>query len=293
MDSAPRLSIVIPTHDRAARAERAARALVGEIVASDLAGAVEILVVDDGSAPVCAARLRDFIQRERHAFLRYLALPENRGASAARNAGAAACRGAVVAFLDDDIVPAPDYVRATIAAHARHPEALVINGNLRPLHDDVYSGFWFYHYDAVFNRPGERFYPVPMLASGHVSLKRSLLSLESPLFDTTLTAREDYDLYLRLSRRGIPVFKDDSILALNECRRTLMGLLRQRLWYGRGQEQLVAKHGAAFLAGEQQRLTVPPARRYWHLYLLLRLARRAMQLHQGAPWTSRRSPSSS
>src|SRR5438094_244077 len=145
-----RLSIIIPTYNRYAQPVRAIQTLTGQILANDLAGCVELLIVDDGSEPACRARMRDFIRQQAHPFLRHLELSENKGASSARNVGALASRGALLAFLDDDIVPADDYVLAIIHAHEQHPDALVINGNLRPLHRDIYSGFWFHHYNAVF-----------------------------------------------------------------------------------------------------------------------------------------------
>ena len=150
------------------------------------------------------------------------------------------------------------------------------------MHRDIYSGFWFHHYNAVFNKPGEQFYAVGMLASGHFSMKRSLATRENPLFDASLTSREDYDLFLRLEKQGIPSYKDDRILAFIECRRTLIGFLRQRMWYGRGQDQLIAKHGSAFISSMQRRSVVPPVTRYVHLYLILRLTRKVVRWYEAA-----------
>jgi glycosyltransferase involved in cell wall biosynthesis len=278
MDAEPRLSVVIPTHNRHERAARTIAALTAQIVADDLTTAVEVIVVDDGSEPDCAAKTAEFIRRQHHSFLRYVALPENQGASGARNAGIQASRGAIVACLDDDILPADDYVRAIICGHERHPEALVINGNLRARRPGVYTDFWFYYYNAVFNRPGETFFTIEMLSSGHFSVKRSLLEREQPLFDTALTSREDFDLYLRLKQQGILSYKDDSILAFIDTRTTLVSFLKQRLWYSRGQDQLVAKHGPS----ATRRAIAPPNPRFWHLYLLIRLTHRTARYYRAA-----------
>lgn len=278
-DADKQLSIIIPSRNRSSRAIALLDALSDQILAGHLSGSVEVILLDDASEPACVARIRDAVVRRNREFVRCLELPENLGAAGARNAGVEVSRGALLAFLDDDIVPAPNYVAAIIKAHEQHPGALVINGNLLPLRQHVYADFWYYYYNAVFNRPGETFYPIEMLASGHCSIKRSVLAFERPLFDPSLTAREDLDLYLRLMKRGIPSYKDDSVLAYNECRHTLTGFLKQRLWYARGQEQLIAKHGTT---AAQTRRMPPPHRRFLHLYALLRLSQRGARWYQTA-----------
>lgn len=278
MHPEPRLSVVIPTHNRHTRVVRAIEALVRQIDVGGLEPWVEVVVVDDGSEAACAAKTGDVIRRLDRSCVRYVPLPENRGASGARNAGAETARGAVIAFLDDDIVPADDYLVATMRAHESHPEALVINGNLRARQGGVYSDFWFYYYNAVFNRPGQTFFTIEMLSSGHFSLKRELLDRVQPLFDTGLTSREDFDLFLRLQQQGIASYKDDSVLAFIDTRTTMVSFLKQRMWYSRGQDQLVAKHGPEVT----RRTIAPPNPRFWHLYLLIRITRRAARWYRSA-----------
>src|SRR5207253_2668297 len=69
----------------------------------------EVIVVDNGSHDPTAALARD-------AGARVLQLPRGQGPGAARNAGAAAARGAVLAFTDADCEPAPGWLRAGLAA---------------------------------------------------------------------------------------------------------------------------------------------------------------------------------
>ena len=88
----PLVSIVIPVFD-------AART-VGEAVASVLTqtlGAVEVIVVDDGSTDGSAEVVRRVVDPR----VRVAAEP-HRGAAAARNAGVARARGSLLAFLDAD-----------------------------------------------------------------------------------------------------------------------------------------------------------------------------------------------
>lgn len=273
----PDLSIVIPTRNRPKQLRRAVRALRREALEAGLD--VEIVVADDASDLRVAAA--DLAGEAGAGAVRVVRLPRHAGAAGARNAAVEHCRADVIAFLDDDIVPAQEYLRETIEFHRRHPEILVVNGNLRPLRDDPYSRFWFHHYDAALNRPGET-YAVSMLGSGHCSLKRCVLELERPLFDPALEAGEDVDLYLRLVRRGVAVYKCDRILAFNDCRQSLSAFLRQRAGYAEGQERLVAKHGAETVAHLRRQLRARPNWRLAHLSLAVRVVRGALHLRRGA-----------
>lgn len=269
------VSVIIPTRNRPDSLARILMTLTREVERYDLADRVEIVVVDDASEPPVTDALPNHYRTTSRRTLRIVRIPEHRGAAAARNVGVDHCVGEVLVFLDDDIVPAEDYLRATIDVHHHHPEILVLNGNLRPLRNDVYSRFWFYYYASTFNQPGE-LYRVAMLASGNCSIKRSLLSIENPPFDPSLPTREDFDLYLRLKARGIPTYKSDRILALNDCRNSLGGFISQRLRYAEGQRHLLAKHGSELLRSESQLRQVPRNWRFLHLYVALRLARGAV-----------------
>lgn len=273
------VSIIIPTYNRYSQLVRTIDHLVSQILAHELLESVEVLVVDDGSRAAISSQIRNYLGHDHHGFLRYLALPENKGASAARNAGVEASEGGVLVFLDDDIVPTDNFISAVMKTHHQHPEALVISGNLLPMRNDMYSNFWYYYYDAVFNKPGEQFYAIEMISSGNCSMKKSVLDLENPLFDTSLTSCEDLDLYFRLKKRGVSVYKDDGMTALNDCRRTLYGFLRQRLWWARGQEEVVARYGMAWISRMQKSHAVPIKMKYLHLYLLLRLARQSIKFY--------------
>ena len=101
MNATPfRFSIIVPTYDR--------RDILLDTVASVAATTrpwpCELIVVIDGSRDGSAEALRELV----------LPLPikvidqPNRGAAAARNAGAAVARGRYLLFLDDDMIVEPD-----------------------------------------------------------------------------------------------------------------------------------------------------------------------------------------
>lgn len=74
-------------------------------------GLLEIIVVDNSPDQNAAAR---FAQRYATAPLRYLREPIQ-GLSNARNIGAASARAAIVAYIDDDAIAAPQWARNILA----------------------------------------------------------------------------------------------------------------------------------------------------------------------------------
>src|SRR5947207_2978022 len=109
------LSVIIPTHNRAALLSECLRALEAQSAPRD---AFEVLVLDDGSTDETRRMLegRPFDLRLRSYFR------PHGGANAARNHGAAAAAGRLLLFLGDDMLAAPDLVAAHLGAHARCPE---------------------------------------------------------------------------------------------------------------------------------------------------------------------------
>lgn len=102
-DALAAVSVVIPTCDRPALL---ARALAS--VRAQTRPPAEIIVVDDGSDPTARPRLDA-------GDVRLLANRRARGASGARNWGAAHARGPLLAFLDDDDEWLPEYLATATA----------------------------------------------------------------------------------------------------------------------------------------------------------------------------------
>jgi glucosyl-dolichyl phosphate glucuronosyltransferase len=125
--SAPAVSVVVCTYTEerwddlvAAVASAAAQTVPG--------GPVEVVVVADH-----APALEDRVRRE-IAGVHVVANPGARGLSPARNAGVAAARGAIVAFLDDDCVAAPGWL-ARLAGHLAAPDVAAAGGAVVPRWD--------------------------------------------------------------------------------------------------------------------------------------------------------------
>ena len=116
----PTLSVVIATRDRVNMLEGALEAL-----GAQLRGGDEVLVVDSASSDT---RVREVTEGHGARFLR-CELP---GTSRARNAGARAAGGDLVAFVDDDCRAAPGWADALKEAFRRDPGLGFLAGMVLP-----------------------------------------------------------------------------------------------------------------------------------------------------------------
>ena len=101
----PVVSVVVPTRDRPVQLAGCLAALEAQTSRS-----YEVVVVDDASA--AADAVGAVVARAPHA---RLVRSGGRGPAAARNLGAAAARGSILCFTDDDCRPAPGWIEALAA----------------------------------------------------------------------------------------------------------------------------------------------------------------------------------
>ncbi len=193
-----RISVVIPSYNRRDTLPRALHSVYMQSSAVD-----EVILVDDGSSDDSAA----MVKRE---FPRVQVIRQsNHGVSAARNRGIRAAQYEWIALLDSDDCWMPHKIETLRAAAATHPDYIL------------------YHSDEIWIRRGVRVNPMrkhrktggwifrqclPLCAispSAAVIQKAALLDLG--LFDESMPACEDYDLWLRLCHR-YPVHYIDQAL---------------------------------------------------------------------------------
>ncbi len=100
----PDITACICTHDRPDYLGACLDGLANQTTGS---GDFEIVVVDSCSSTAAAARTAALAEAAPNARLVRVDRP---GLSLARNEGARAARGAFIAYIDDDAVPAPDWI---------------------------------------------------------------------------------------------------------------------------------------------------------------------------------------
>ena len=109
------LSIVIPVYNSESTLEKC----LSSIFASEgVEGRFEVIVVDDGCVDGSIEIATLFP-------CRIVSYGENRGISAARNAGARVAASEIIYFVDADIVQKPDTIGKLLAAFEEDPELVV------------------------------------------------------------------------------------------------------------------------------------------------------------------------
>jgi hypothetical protein len=189
MPTSELISVIIPTYNRREMVQAAVQSVLAQTYRP-----LECIVVDDGSHDgtfeALSARFKDSIRLIRQ---------ENRGVSAARNAGIARAKGQHIAFLDSDDVWKPKKLEKQAAFLAEHPECLICQTT------------------EIWIRKGRRVNPKKehlkiegdifgpslarcMITPSSVLLRRKLLD-ETGAFDEAFPVCEDYDLWLRVAAR--------------------------------------------------------------------------------------------
>lgn len=123
MASAIKLSVIIPTYNRAALLETALRKVLNQTFS---VCAYEVIIVDDGSTDNTQAVLVRLSSE--YANLRHFS-QANQGPAAARNLGIRHAKGQVVAFTDDDCEVNRDWLRTIWREFFANPALVALQGN--------------------------------------------------------------------------------------------------------------------------------------------------------------------
>ncbi|MDP2962333.1 MAG: glycosyltransferase family 2 protein [Sulfurimicrobium sp.] len=110
----PRISVIIPTHNRPVLLAEALTSLLAQTFAD-----WEAVIVDDASSPPATVDDKD-------ARIHVLHHNASQGGAAAKNSGIKNATGEILAFLDDDDLYAPQYLARALDILDRHPELDVV-----------------------------------------------------------------------------------------------------------------------------------------------------------------------
>jgi GT2 family glycosyltransferase len=192
----------------------------------------EVIVVDDGSTDRSAAIAAEFDVR--------LISIEQSGLSAARNVGLAAARGEIVAYLDDDAWPDPDWLRFLVLAFRTSSHGAVGGPNLPPADDGSVAA-------CVANSPGG---PTHVLLSDseaehipgcNMAYRRAALERIGGFDPQFLTAGDDVDVCWRLQDAGETLGFHAAAVVWHRRRDSIRAYWRQQVGYGRAEALLERK----------------------------------------------------
>jgi GT2 family glycosyltransferase len=131
-----RATIQLCTYNRAALLERVLDACFDQTT-----GAYEVVLVNDGSTDDTLAVIDRARRRAPCPFI--VVNQPNSGLAKGRNAGIARASGERIIFIDDDVLPLPNFVEEHLRSHDAHPLAIVRGGakNVDNL-DELPSPLW-------------------------------------------------------------------------------------------------------------------------------------------------------
>ena len=127
MNRLPELSVVLPTYNRAADLSQAVESVLRQTAPPET---YELIVVNNNSSDDTSGVL-ERLTREHPNRIRAI-LESKQGVAHARNAGIEASRAAVIAFFDDDVSVAPNWIETILRLFAEHPELDCVGGKVLP-----------------------------------------------------------------------------------------------------------------------------------------------------------------
>jgi glycosyltransferase involved in cell wall biosynthesis len=242
MSKTPAISVVIPTRNRSALLRLTLAALARQTVASS---DYEVIVAVDGSTDDTSDAVNG---ASGTCSLRRIDLPWS-GRAIARNRGAAAARGEILLFLDDDMDASPGLLEAHLRAHSQNAGGVVlghfpIRSGLDP--GDIVGEFlreWWQHQFTYWADQRHKF-SFHDLCTGNVSLPRQTFQRAGGFdeFFPASSAGEDWELGYRLLKSGVPFRFASDALSFQHCHAVSQDLLRRAGEEGRGHVFIAAKH---------------------------------------------------
>ncbi len=198
------VSVVIPTFNRVSSLERTLKSVLAQTLPAD-----EIIIVDDGSTDNTVSILKSRYSEVELSMIRFIE-QDNQGVSAARNAGIAAATHEWIALLDSDDFWHEDKLQKQIQALENAPEYLMshsdeiwIRNGLRVNQMNKHKKTGGYIFQQCL--------PMCVISPSAVIIHRLIFD-EIGLFDETLPACEDYDLWLRICSRYPVLYIDEALI---------------------------------------------------------------------------------
>lgn len=226
----PKISVIIPVLNE------------GEVLSACLASVAsqnyedyEIIVVDNGSTDDTPEIIENFAKTAD----RIVHISESqRGRSNARNAGIAAARGEIIAMTDADCVVPADWLSRLVQP--------IIDGQAPAasgFENDAIGNYW----SKMRQEEDWRFLQAKIKDGyiNHVDTKNFAIKadlLKDLEFDPRLTAYEDWDLFIRLKKKGVSIMFLPEVRVAHRHDASLKELLATQFSRGQGVIAIIKKY---------------------------------------------------
>jgi predicted amidohydrolase/GT2 family glycosyltransferase len=226
-DGPRRVSVIVPTRGDSPGLRRCLAAVMRQRCELP----VEIVVVLNGirstmtAAPDCVRVVHE----------------PTRGPAAARNTGIHASTGDVVALVDDDCEPSPDWLSAALDALRRSGSEAIVAGAITRAGADANLVSRFDHVSYLRQEDYVRYSKA--FVTANVIFPRSVYDRVGG-FDESFpeSAGEDWDWAWRAGRLGVPIVYDDGAAIDHPCMTDVRALRAKAQRLGRGEARLRHKH---------------------------------------------------
>ncbi len=228
----PKISVVIPTHNRPDRVKNAIQSVVDQSFKD-----IEIIVVDDAGEKSAESVVR-CINDDRIIYIRH---KKNRGGGAARNTGIKKARAEYVAFLDDDDEWFPKKLEKQFDVFEKHKEDVGF----------VFCGIRLYYEgkdgygDQKFEKPGLHDFYEDILShrfrtyTPTLMIKKSILDKVSG-FDDSFPSNQEWEMMIRISKEIKGYWLPEILVKVNFLAgEHIGGNLGRRI---EGRKKLIDKH---------------------------------------------------
>lgn len=239
--SAPFVSIIVPAFNE--------EKVIGEAVRSHLDmdyPALEVVVVDDGSADRTAEMAREVAEKERPGRIQVHKVP-NAGKGNALNYGIQKAKGDLLLCVDADSRLDPDSLRYAVR-HMKDPKVGAVAGNVKVLNrHKIITKLQALEYIVGQNlmRRILGLFGIVGIVPGPFGLFRRQ-ALEEVGYYTDDTFAEDCDLSLRLLAGGWRIVDEINAVVRTEAPEKLLPFIKQRYRWTRGVLQSLRKHKRGF-----------------------------------------------
>jgi glycosyltransferase involved in cell wall biosynthesis len=205
----PSVSVVIPAFNAAAYLAEALDSVFAQTFR-----AFEVIVINDGSpdTELLERLLEPYLER-----IIYIK-QENRGPSAARNAGIRRAQGEYIAFLDSDDFWMPQYLSEQIKCFANSPALNMIYSDAILFGESPLSGKSYFEAFPPGDPPNFQNFLTHGSILTHCVVVRKCVLFEVGLFDEEFRLLEDIDLWLRIANHEGMIARNRQELAWRRYR---------------------------------------------------------------------------